>query len=111
MDHSKLNRRTFITQVAVAVPVTAITLRQTARAQDLPPVTSDDPTAKALFYVEDAANVDTSNPLAARFEPGQDCANCLQSPGPDGNGRLQCNLFPGKSVAAGGWCTAWAAKP
>jgi High potential iron-sulfur protein len=110
MDPSKLSRRRFISQVAVGVPVTAITLRQTARAQELPPVTGDDPTAKALLYVEDATTVDTSNPLAARYQAGQDCANCLQSPGASGS-RLACNLFPGKSVAPGGWCTAWAMKP
>jgi High potential iron-sulfur protein len=111
MDQSKLSRRRFISQVAVAVPVSTVMLRQTARAQDAPPVTADDPTAKALLYVEDAANVDTTNPLAARYTAGQNCANCLQSPGPAGSGRLLCNLFPGKSVAEGGWCTAWAAKP
>ena len=111
MDHKKLSRRRFISNVAVAVPVTAITLRQAAHAQDLPHVTADDPTAQALLYVHDAANVDTSNPLAARYEAGQTCANCVQIQGEEGAEWRPCALFPGKSVAAGGWCTAWVAKP
>lgn len=111
MDHSKLSRRKFLSHAVVAVPVTAITLRQTAQAQDLPQVALDDPTAQALLYVHDAANVDTSNPLAARFEEGQNCANCVQIQGEEGAEWRPCNLFPGKSVNAAGWCSAWAAKP
>ncbi len=110
MDKRKLSRRRFLGNVAVAVPVTAITFRQ-ARAQDLPPVELDDPTAQALLYVHDAADVDTSNPLAARYEAGQTCDNCVQIQGPDGAEWRPCNLFPGKSVAGAGWCSAWAAKP
>jgi len=111
MDNSKLSRRRFLRTVAVAVPVTAITLRQTAEAQDLPHVELDDPTAKALLYVNDAATVDTSNPLAARYQAGQTCANCVQIQGEDGADWRPCNLFPGKAVSAHGWCTAWAMKP
>jgi hypothetical protein len=111
MDQSKLSRRRFISHVAVTVPVTAITLRQAARAQDLPHVTADDPTAQALLYVDDATQVDTSNPLAARYEEGQTCANCVQLQGEEGADWRPCNLFPGKLVSVKGWCTAWAAKP
>ena len=111
MDQSKLSRRKFLSNVAVAVPVTAITLRQTAQAQDMPPVALDDPTAQALLYVHDAANVDTSNPAAARYEAGQTCANCVQIQGNDGDEWRPCPLFPGKSVAAAGWCSVWAPKP
>jgi len=110
MHQNKLSRRKFIGTVAVAIPVTAITVRQ-AHAQDLPPVAADDPTAKALLYVHDAANVDSSNPLAARYEAGQTCANCVQIQGEDGPEWRGCNLFPGKSVNAAGWCSAWAPKP
>ena len=111
MDQSKLSRRKFLSNVAVAVPVTAVTLRQTAHAQDLPHVTADDPTAQALLYVDEASAVDTSSPLAARYEVGQTCANCVQIQGEDGAAWRPCNLFPGKSVSASGWCTAWALKP
>ena len=111
MDHSKLSRRRFLSHVAVAVPVTAITLRQTAQAQDLPHVTSDDPTAQALLYVDNAADVDTSNPLAARYQAGQHCGNCVQLQGEEGPEWRPCALFPGKTVHVEGWCTAWVMKP
>lgn len=110
MDHCKLSRRRFLRNVAVAVPVTAITLRQPAQAQDLPPLALDDPMAKALYYVHDAADVDASNPLAARYMPGQTCANCVQLQGTEGAEWRPCALFPGKSVNAAGWCSIWAAK-
>ena len=76
---------------------------------DLPKLDTADPTAVALLYVEDAANVDTSNPLAARFEAGQDCANCAQIQSEEGDWR-PCGIFPGKAVAAAGWCSVWVGK-
>jgi len=111
MNQSRLSRRRFLGSVAVAVPVSAITLRQTAQAQDLPQLELDDAMAQALVYVHDAANVDTSNPLAARYMPGQTCANCVQIQGDDGAEWRPCALFPGKAVNAAGWCSVWAAKP
>ncbi len=112
MDQSKLSRRKFLSNVAVvAVPVTAISLRQTASAQDLPPVSEDDPTAVALYYKHDVADIDTSNPQAARYTDGQNCSNCVQIQGEDGAEWRPCALFPGKSVNANGWCSVWAAKP
>jgi hypothetical protein len=111
MDHPKLSRRRFLSNVAVAVPVTAISLQQTAQAQDLPPVALDDPTALALYYKHDVADIDTSNPQAARYMPGQTCANCVQIQGNEGDEWRPCPLFPGKSVNAAGWCSVWAAKP
>ncbi len=111
MDESKLSRRKFLGGVAAAVPVTAISIRQTAEAQDLPPVELEDPTARALYYLHDAANVDTSIPQGARYMPGQNCANCVQIQGNDGDEWRPCALFPGKSVNAAGWCSVWAPKP
>jgi hypothetical protein len=95
----------------MAFPVGAIVLESTAQAQDLPHVTLDDPTAKALAYVHDAKTVDTSNPAAARYEDGQNCANCVQLQGEAGAEWRPCALFPGKLVAAAGWCSVWTKKP
>ena len=68
-----------------------------------------DPQAKALGYVEDAANVDAkANP---NFKPGQTCANCLQAQGKAADGLLPCNIFPGKLVQAKGWCKVWVKRP
>ena len=111
MEQSKLTRRVFLRNAAVAFPIGAIVVESAALAQDLPHVELDDPTAKALLYVNDAAEVDKSNPLAARYAEGQHCGNCVQIQGEDGTEWRPCNLFPGKSVHVNGWCSAWAMKP
>jgi hypothetical protein len=112
MHRSRLNRRLFLRNAAIAFPIGYIVIEGAARAQgDLPHVTSDDPTAKAVYYVEDAAKVDKSNPLAVRYTEGQHCANCMQLQGDPGADWRPCNLFPGKLVSSKGWCSAWQKKP
>lgn len=111
MDLSKLSRRRFLRNAAVAFPIGVVVLESTARAQDLPHVALDDPTAKALAYVEDVKNIDKANPVNARYEEGQSCANCIQLQGEAGAEWRPCNLFPGKLVAAAGWCSVWTKKP
>jgi hypothetical protein len=111
MRETSFTRRRFLRNAALTFPVTTIFIEQTASAQDLPHLELDDPTAKALLYVHDADNVDTSNPLAARYEEGQHCGNCVQLQGEEGEDWRPCTLFPGKLVATAGWCSAWVAKP
>jgi hypothetical protein len=68
----------------------------------------NDPSAKALGYVSDATSLDPEkNPP---FKPGSHCANCVQYTGAQGSASGPCSLFPGKLVAANGWCRVWAAK-
>jgi High potential iron-sulfur protein len=95
----------------MAFPVGYVVLETTASAQDLPHVPADDPTAKALYYLEDVKKIDKANPMAARYEEGQHCGNCVQLQGEEGAEWRPCNLFPGKLVAVGGWCSAWSKKP
>ena len=106
-----LTRRTLLKTIAAAVPAGAIVLQQDALAADAPKLDPNDPTAKALVYVEDPANLDKSNPAAARYQPGQICDNCIHIQGVEGAAYRPCGIFPGKLVAAGGWCSVWAAKP
>lgn len=75
-----------------------------ARADDLPHLTTADPTAKAMNYVEDAGTVNN-----ALFKSGSICANCQFYHGPD-VGYGTCQLFPGKAVNAKGWCTSYTPK-
>ena len=110
MDDKNLSRRRFLQTVAVAVPVSTLLTQRHAAAQDLPKLTEDDPAAKALLYVNDAANVDTSQPLAARYEEGQHCATCAQIMGDEGAEWRPCAIFPGKLVSAKGWCSVWASR-
>jgi len=109
MRSKNLNRRTFLQHAVAALPVGAVLMHQEVRAQDLPKLTEDDPAAAALLYVNDASKVDTSNPLAARFEPSQNCANCAQVQGEEAEWR-PCGIFPGKLVNNNGWCSVWAPK-
>ena len=80
----------------------------TAFAQDLPHVTSDDPTAVALKYVDDATKADRPEKSGV---PGadQDCANCQFVQSESGEWR-PCALFPGKAVHEKGWCINWTKK-
>jgi hypothetical protein len=74
-----------------------------AIAADLPLVTEDDPTARALKYVSDASK-------ATGAKPGSKCANCSNYQGGAGSAQGGCLLFPGKAVKASGWCSSWTAK-
>jgi hypothetical protein len=111
MTDKTLSRRSFIQSVAAALPVGALVMQNKAFAGELPQLDLNDPTAKALLYVHDAANVDTSNPAAAKFAAGQNCANCAQVQGEDGAEWRPCGIFPGKAVNAKGWCSVWVGKP
>jgi hypothetical protein len=110
MNDKTITRRGFVSAAAVAVPVAAIFASRDAAAQAAKPkLDVNDPVAKALMYVEDAAKVDKAK--APNFKPGQNCANCAQVPAGSTGDWLGCNAFPGKLVAAKGWCSAWVAKP
>jgi len=111
MSDRNFDRRSFLRQLAAVLPAGAVFLADSAWAQDLPKLTEDDPTAKALLYVHDASAVDTANPQAANYKAGQTCANCIQIQGEEGAAWRPCGIFPGKLVANGGWCSVWAAKP
>jgi|AntAceMinimDraft_5_1070358.scaffolds.fasta_scaffold31614_2 hypothetical protein len=69
-----------------------------------------DPTAMALGYYEDAAEVDLSK-WPKKAAPGGDqqlCSNCALYASVDAT-HGNCSIFPGKQVAAAGWCNAWIA--
>lgn len=103
------NRRQFLKLAvigAVAAPLAARLIAQPAFAADLPPLELDNPTAKALGYVEDHTKADAKK--YPNYKPDQDCANCKFYGG--GATRGSCTLFPGKSVAAKGWCVSHVLK-
>lgn len=100
------SRRRFL-KVAAGTTMAAVvmgSLPRLSRAADAPALTESDPAAKALQYVEDAAKS-----TSAKHTAGSDCANCqFYGGGPTGRG--PCQLFPGKSVNAKGWCAGHVAK-
>lgn len=105
---SKIARRKFIQLSAVAAAGFLVQTPRQARADELPHLTEDDPMAMAMKYVHDASTVDP----ASRNNPAaeQHCANCALVQGSDGDAWRPCQIFPGKAVAANGWCSVWAPK-
>ena len=99
------SRRRLLRKVSLGVllaPLAAETL-STAWAAELPLVTTDDPTAKALKYTSDASK-------ATDAKAGSKCANCTLYQGAAGSAQGGCLLFPGKAVKATGWCSSWTLK-
>lgn len=108
-----LNRRSFLqfasaSAVGLVVVVPALHAAEPAAAATLPNLELDNPTAKALGYVEDATKVDKVK--YPKHTPDQICATCSLMQGDAKNARNPCVLFPGKSVASKGWCASYAKK-
>ena len=77
-------------------------------AKQLPHLDEKDKLAVATAYHADAAKVDAAK--YSVYKAGQLCSNCEQIQGKDGELWRPCKIFPGKSVAAGGWCKVWIKK-
>jgi hypothetical protein len=76
-----------------------------AAASELPPISEDDPMAKALNYVHDAGDADTAKRIQGSY-----CNNCILYAGEPDDEWAGCSIFPGKAVAGAGWCNVWAKK-
>lgn len=92
---------------AAAIPLGTLLASRTAMAADLPQVTEDDPIAIGLQYKHDASQAARADKAGTPADQ-QQCSNCQFAQG-DGEW-VPCTIFPGKSVNANGWCTAWAPK-
>ena len=96
----QITRRQILSSTAVALvssPLLAPTV-PLARASSESPLDPEDAQAKALSYVHDSPKSESN------------CANCQLYTGAEGSEWGHCAIFPGKQVAASGWCTAWAQK-
>lgn len=94
--------------VGLAVIVPALHAAAPVAPATLPNLELNNPTAKALGYVEDAAKVDKAK--YPKHTADQICANCALMQGNVKNVRNPCVLFPGRSVASKGWCASFAKK-
>ncbi|TXH72042.1 MAG: High potential iron-sulfur protein [Lysobacteraceae bacterium] len=111
-----LSRRRFLTIAVTAAATAPLALHgleadaaapaPASAAKPLPKLALTDPTAKALAYSEDATKV-----KHASFKAGSSCLNCNLYKGAKGQTYGPCTIFPKNTVAAKGWCTAWAKKP
>jgi hypothetical protein len=87
----------------------ALTPGTKAQAAELPHLSPQDPTAKALGYHEDAKTVEAKK--FPTYAGGQMCSTCMQFQGtPGSSGYAGCNIFAGKAVNANGWCQVWVKK-
>lgn len=103
-----LSRREALKRLLLASgTLTGMAVAGTAAA-DLPHLSPDDPTAKALGYVNDSSAL--SPKQTPGYQAGSECANCLQLQGTAGQPWRPCNIFAGKLVNAKGWCRVWVKK-
>jgi hypothetical protein len=94
---NELNRRKFLIRSAAIVALSPSVLIGT-RSAAASRVDPNDPQAKALAYVHES-------PVEGNL-----CANCQLYTGSADAEWGGCAIFPGKQVAAGGWCNAWVKK-
>jgi hypothetical protein len=87
-----------------AIPLASLETRREAVAGELPRLSEDDRTAKALSYVHDAAKAPAGKRKDSAF-----CKNCNLIQGTQGTWR-GCTLFPGKAVNENGWCAGWVGR-
>ena len=80
-----------------------------AKPSGMPQISEDDPQAKSLSYVHDAASIDSAK--QPRFKAGQACSNCALYQGKPDDEWAGCSIFPGKAVKGTGWCSVYAPKP
>lgn len=109
-EFNPISRRRFLrlAEHAAAMGVLMSVAPRWASAQDLPHLAESDATASALGYREDATKVDAAK--APTHKAGQICANCRFFGGSEKTAFAACQLFPGKAVAAKGWCSGYNAK-
>lgn len=109
-QHTTASRRQFLklAGVVAGASVFAAALPQHARADDLPHLSTADPTAAALGYNEDAQKVDGAK--YPTHKVGQVCSNCQFFQGTDKTKWAGCQLFPGNAVTAKGWCSGYTVK-
>lgn len=102
------NRRSFLKLAlsgAVVLPLhNLISGTAHAQEQEMPKLEEDDPVAKGLNYQHDATAVKDAKRQEDAF-----CHNCRFILSEEGEWR-PCSVFPGKLVAAEGWCSAWISK-
>jgi hypothetical protein len=102
---SQSNRRVFLMQVVAG---SSVLLAGQAIAQAPARLAESDPQASALGYKEDTTKVDAKK--YPKHDKAQKCANCQLYTGKANEAYGPCSIFPGKPVAANGWCTAWVKK-
>lgn len=105
---SAIKRRTLIKNLGAAAAAVVMLPSRRAWSEAQPHLDVKDPAAVALGYVENADHVDMQK--YPTYTKGSSCDNCLLLGGGAGPNYRPCNLFPGKLVSVGGWCSGWTAE-
>jgi len=102
----QLSRRSFIGigTVALGAALAGTSFRAVAQAR----LDEADAQAVALGYRHDTTKVDLKK--FPKHTADQKCSNCQLFQGKAGEAWGACTIFPGKQVAANGWCSAWVKK-
>lgn len=100
------SRRHFIRLAACSGAV--VLAGREALSADPPMADEKDPQAAALGYVADATKANKAK--YPNYAVGQTCATCQFYQGKAGSASGACPVLGGKSVAAKGWCSAYAKK-
>ena len=127
MSNSNLNRREFLKAASVTslflLPVIscsnafAESRGGKAKGGEPPLLADNDPQATALGYKTDASKVEIKKWSKRAGPEGakQFCYNCqlyqTNAADPKSTKSAPCPLFPGKTVAAKGWCNSWGQNP
>ncbi len=101
------SRRALVKTLALGAAAAAVLPCRRSQGADAK-LDVNDRAARELGYVEDASRVDTKKYPA--YVQGSSCDKCLQLQGKPGESYRPCGLFPGKLVAASGWCSRWTAE-
>jgi len=112
MSIKSLSRRSFVKITASSLTVIPLVVGAQEDQSDVsnanPKLPEDDPVAISLGYKEKSSNVDSG--LYPNHQETQKCSGCsLYVVADEAWG--DCAVFPGKQVAAEGWCAAYVAKP
>jgi len=108
-EQNSISRRDALKQfVLLCGAAGALSPALPAQAADLPHLSMDDPTAKALGYNDSSKTVDDKK--YSTHAATQMCSTCLQFLGKAGDAYGGCNIFSGKAVNANGWCQVWVKK-
>lgn len=100
------DRRRFLSRIALGAAALPLLRLAPAQAADLPHLSPDDPTAKALGYTNDASSA-KADPV---YKAGSSCSKCALFTAPASGDWGACGAFAGKAVNKSGWCKAFAAK-
>jgi len=104
MKKVSTDRRVFLLQTITIGLGTVLATQASAQAM----LAESDSQALALGYKADATKVDKAK--QPKYASGQLCSNCALFQGALSAAATGCPLFPGKQVAAKGWCSAYAKK-